>query len=198
MVVPLQATTVLAIFGRAVASCDTPEHTAEVVKKVNAKVPWSRLQWMELDDKTDANGDWRRKNALKEFIGEDWPKCDYIVHIRPDLVFNWPVLTWRGFDFNHIMFSHLEYPRTDKHCVEAQRMDIPSGIDLGDNIPMTGDAWLGYPSWYAPLILEEGTGGIASNTPTNTCGTSAVCTSTSATRRRKERGKTASSRCGLS
>ena len=156
MVVPLQATTVLKIFGRLVAGCDTPEHTAEAVEKVSAALPWTRLQWMDLDDTVDLNGDWRRKNALKEFIGEDWPEYDYIMHIRPDLVFNRPVHAWQGFNFNRIMYAHVETSYTDRHCVEAQSMDIPDGPDLAANIPQTSDAFLGYPSWYAPLMLAAG------------------------------------------
>ena len=44
----------------------------------------------------------------------------------------------------------------DRECEEARNMDIPKGHDLGDNIPRASDAFLGYPSWFAPILMEPG------------------------------------------
>lgn len=74
MVEPLQARTTLSVFGRLVAGCKDKAATAEATEKVTAALPWTRIEWMPLEDKSDQNGDWRRVHALEAFVGDDWAR----------------------------------------------------------------------------------------------------------------------------
>ena len=102
--------------------------------------------------------DFQATNA-GSFIGDEWEHWDYIIHMRPDLVFNRPVHAWHGFTWDHLMFAHVETPWNEPSCEAARNMNIPKGHDLGENLPAVSDAFIGYPSWYAPILFEGVSGG---------------------------------------